>query len=110
MPALPSGLPPRTQARGTLQITPNREFTGKYARTFQSTSIASGCDTRKTRFQPAAIGLAARKIRTSALFVTFRRAHFGIHAFVDGGARPLLGFATSFEPTARTQIRISTSG
>ena len=92
------------------KFAPNREFIGINARTFQSISIASSCGRRKTPSQPLEIGSRARKPRTLALVVAFRRARFEIHTFVDGGARPWGGVATALEPKARTQTRISTSG
>ena len=107
--ALPAGLPSSTQACCVPGISPNRGILGKYARDFQSTGVTSGSDARKNPSQPVAIGMAERKSRTSALFVTFRRTYFEIHVFVDGGARTLVGFATSFEPMPRTRIGISTS-
>jgi len=90
------------EARRKPKLVPNCEIIGIYARTFQSTSIASHRDVRKTPSQPLELGSSARKIQTPALIVAFRRAHFEIHDFVDGGARPSSGFATAFEPKART--------
>jgi len=106
--ARPSGPLSSAPARCLPKLAPNREILGIYARTFQSTCIASHGDARKTPSQPLELGSTARKIQTSALIVTFRRARFEIHAFVDGGARPSSGFATAFEPNARTRTRIST--
>ena len=108
--ARPSGPLSSTEARCLRKSAPHREFFGIYARTFQSTAIASGRDARKTAARPLETGSRARKIRTRALIVAFRRARFEIHTFVDGGARPLGGFATALEPKSRTRISISTSG
>jgi len=108
--ALPSGLPSSTPVRCPPEITSNREILGKYARDFQSTGVASGRNARKKPSQPVASNKAERKRRTPTLFVAFRRASFGIHVFVDGGARRSVGFATSSEPTPRARIGISTSG
>ena len=92
------------------QFAPNREILGIYARTFQSTSIASNRDARKNRSQPLELGSGTRKIQPSVLIVAFRRGRFEIHAFVDRGTRPSGGFATAFEPKARTRTGISTPG
>jgi hypothetical protein len=108
--AFPSGQLSRSPALCLPKLGPHREILGIYARTFQSTSIASAADARKTPSQPLETGSGARKIRTPALIVAFRRAHFEIHAFVDGDASPSRGVATAFDPKVRTQTGISTSG
>jgi len=105
-----SGFPSNAPARCLVQFAFNREILGIYARTFQSTSIASNRDARKTRSQPLELGSGGRKIQPSVLIVAFRRGRFEIHAFVDRGTRPSGGFATAFEPKARTRTGISTPG
>jgi len=107
---LPSGLLTSAPARRVPKLAPNREIVGIFARTFQSTCIESVRDARKIPSQPLEIGSRAQEIRTPALIVRFRRAHFEIHAFVDGGTSPSSGFATAFEPKASTRTGVSTSG